>query len=332
MSFEIGSRYADGPPTVSVVIVNYNGKHFMEECLNSLFAKGFSKYSFEVIVVDNNSQDGSQELLRKFKKITFIESTVNTGFTGGNNLGAHSANGKYLLLLNNDTRIETSLDPLVDAIQDSEIGAVGCQLRYANGNLQFSMGFEHTPLRIILSWLGVEKKKIFPNIFRRLDTHTVNYANKYRSVDWVSGAVLLTSRDHWNALNGLDDSYFMYCEDVDYCKRLREIGKQIIYLSGSTVTHHEGAGRIWIGRRALLNTARSYFIYITKHYGATRGRATCFGLSAIFLMRSIVFKTAAVFGRRSASRELSADKSTGYKLAAISLLKAAMTGHPPSRS
>lgn len=333
MNFEAHSERTVDRPVVSVVIVNYNGKRFLNDCLDSLLTNGFKRYSFEIIVVDNCSQDGSQELLRNFPGIKYIESSVNTGFTGGNNIGAHAAKGDFLLLLNNDTRVETCLDPLVDAMSKSNIGAIGCQLRYGDGRLQFSVGYEHSPLRVVLSWLGLERKSFLPSIFRRIDTSPHHYSSEQdKSVDWVSGAALLTPKPVWDILGGLDDSYFMYCEDVDYCRRAREQGWKVVYQRDCIVTHYEGAGRAWIGCRALLNTSRSYFIYITKHYGPLRGRITCLCLSAIFLLRFMAFLAASHLQKTPSSRSLGIDKATAYKLAAQQLFLAAISGNAPTRS
>jgi GT2 family glycosyltransferase len=332
MNFEAHCKRAVDRPVVSVVIVNYNGKKFLTECLNSLLTKAFKKYSFEVIVVDNCSQDGSQDFLRTFPGITYIESTVNTGFTGGNNIGAHAAKGDFLLLLNNDTRIETCLDSLVETVIETDIGAIGCQLRYGDGRLQFSMGYEHSPWRIALSWLGLERKPSLPSVFRRMDTSPHHYTDQAKLVDWISGAVLLTPKRIWDELGGLDEFFFMYCEDVDYCRRVRDQGWKVLYRGDCIVTHYEGAGRTWIGCRALLNTSRSYFIYLTKHYGKLQGRITCLGLAVIFSLRFLVFQITSNSQSNPSLRKLRADKATAYKLAAQQLLNVAMSGKAPQRS
>jgi GT2 family glycosyltransferase len=332
MNFEAHSKRAADRPVVSVIVVNYNGKHFLPECLNSLLTQAFKKYSFEVIVVDNCSQDGSQDFLRTFPGITYIESTVNTGFTGGNNIGAHAAKGDFLLLLNNDTRIETCLDSLVDGITQTDVGAIGCQLRYGDGRLQFSMGYEHSPWRIVLSWLGLERKPFLPSVFRRMDTSPQHYNDQETFVDWVSGAALMTPKRIWDELGGFDESYFMYCEDVDYCRRVRDQGWKVAYHGSCMVTHYEGAGRAWIGCRALLNTSRSYFIYLTKHYGKLQGRITCLGLAAIFSLRFLTFQLTSNSQSNPSLENVRTDKANAYKLAAQQLFHVAMSGNVPLRS
>lgn len=112
MSIEAHVTPSADRPLVSIIVVNFNGKQFLTECLNSAFDKAFKKYPFEIVVVDNCSQDGSQQIpLRARPDITYIESDTNTGFTGGNNLGVRAAKGELVFLLNNDTRVETCLDP-----------------------------------------------------------------------------------------------------------------------------------------------------------------------------------------------------------------------------
>jgi GT2 family glycosyltransferase len=314
---------------VSVVIVNYNGKPFLEACLQAVSTVAFSKYRHEVVIVDNQSSDGSQAWLRQCQGITYIESPTNTGFTGGNNLGVKAAKGDVILLLNNDTRVESCLDSMVDELLSNQVGVVGCQLRYGDGRIQFSTGYEHTPLRIVLSWLGLEKRSGLPRIFRRLETNPTFYDSPHSAIDWVSGAALLTHTKLWRKLGGLDDNFFMYCEDVDYCRRVRLAGQRISYVSGARITHYEGAGKEWIGVNALLRTSRSYVLYVRKHFGAVRARLMATGLSTLFLTRALAFQLKSVFKRQADARRIQASKADAYAKAGTQLMLCALTGQTP---
>ena len=312
-------------PDVSVLIVNYNGLRFLDECLESI-KTAFSRYSYEVVVVDNASSDGSQACLQARSDIRYIESLENTGFTGGNNLAARSARGKVLLLLNNDTRIEGQLDSLIDQALAEQVGAAGSRLVYSDGRTQFSVGFHHRPLRLVLSWLGLEKKHRLPSIFRRMETDPAYYEQSHTSVDWVSGACLATRREIWERLGGFDEAFFMYCEDVDYCLRVRNSGFKVAFVAETCVTHYEGAGRPWIGGMALQRTGRSYLIFTQKHFGSYFAKLVGFSLAMLFTLRSMVFALVGLYSFDRQNKGQWRDKSESYGRVAMRLLSACIFG------
>ncbi|MDR2924693.1 MAG: glycosyltransferase family 2 protein [Azoarcus sp.] len=307
-------------PDVSVVIVNFNGMNFLEKCLDSL-STAFERYTFETIVIDNASTDGSQYYLRERKDIQYIESLENLGFTKGNNRAIDSsAHGKIILLLNNDTRIESCLDPLIDFALKEDAGAVGCRLIYGDGRPQFSVGLDHTPLRLVLSWIGLEKYFWLPSIFRRVQTNSVFYKISHFGVDWISGACLATRRDIWESIKGFDENFFMYCEDVDYCLRVRKLGKKNAYLSSVTVTHYEGAGKDWVGRMALLRTVHSYKNYYLKYYSSIVSKITFFSLSCVFHIRALAFLVKSLFSHGK-NKLIAKEKSFAFYEGANKLLE-----------
>ncbi|MGH9878910.1 MAG: glycosyltransferase family 2 protein [Nitrososphaerales archaeon] len=301
---------------LSIIIVNFNGKNFLEDCLQSI--REHVQFEHEVIVVDNASTDGSVEYLRgNFPDVKLIVSPENRGFTGGNNLGAQEAKGRYLLLLNNDTVVTSSLDPLIEMMQrEPAIGALGCNMVYGDGRLQESVGYEHTALRILLSWMPIARM-LPDNLARRTVPATSNFYQKDAvEADWISGAFLITPLLLWHRLGGLDENYFMYIEDVDYCRRVHDEGLRVMYSNLVKITHFEGGGRSWIGRRAVLNTADSYVIYARKFYGVL-GRIsirTIFPL--IFLARAMSHWFMHVMGHDVDG----VDKATAFRAAAWSLL------------
>lgn len=311
---------------VSVLIVNYNGLRFLDECLASV-KTAFNRYTYEIVLVDNASSDGSQTFLRDRTDIQYVESSENLGFTGGNNLAGRHAQGKVLLLLNNDTRIERNLDKLIDQAMADQVGAAGSRLVYGDGRLQFSVGFHHRPIRLVLSWLGLEKMHWLPSIFRRVQTDPSFYDQSHVAVDWVSGACLATRRDIWERLGGLDEAFFMYCEDVDYCLRVRNAGYQIPFVAESLVTHYEGAGRPWIGKAALQRTARSYSIYLAKHHDIRIARAASLALASVFFMRAMAFGVLALKPSAEQQRkQVVNDKLNAYLVVACQFLKQALSG------
>ncbi len=279
----------ENKPVLSVVIVNYNGMKFLDDCLSSLHAN--LSGTFEVIVVDNNSGDESVAWLKENHSwVKLIRSVRNLGFTGGNNLGARFARGEYLLLLNTDTVVQTSLEPMLDLMRrNPSIGALGCTLQYGNGRLQESAGYAHTLSRLICSWLPL--KQVFPRarIFRRTVFATsALYDQPLASVAWVSGACLLTPLALWRRLGGFDESYFMYVEDVDYCRRVTDTGHTVAYSSCARVTHLEGAGRAWLGRRAVLHSTDSYLTFARKYFQPWERIVLRTLLPAVFASRAAV--------------------------------------------
>lgn len=308
---------------LSIIIVNYNGQHLLNDCLASVKSHT-SNISNEIIVVDNASQDGSSEWLEKYHPmVQLIRSPKNLGFSGGNNLGATQAQGKYILLLNNDTVVRSSFHAMLNLMEmSSTLGALGCQLQYGNGQLQESIGYEHTPLSLALSWSGLGSLFLGASLFRRT-VHRTNpiYKRNFAECAWVSGACLMTPRSLWEDLSGLDEKYFMYVEDVDYCKRVRLAGCSVAYTNDVLVSHYEGGGRLWIGQCALFNTVRSYQIYSDKFFSHFLGVIMRLLLSHIFVMRSFYFYLRFLLNLNVTEK----DKARAYFLAALRLVMARTT-------
>jgi GT2 family glycosyltransferase len=305
-------------PEISIIIVNYNGIKFLEDCIVSL-KNAFKNYTAEIIIIDNASTDGSYEWLEKRNDILFVPSEKNLGFTRGNNLAAEHARGRVLLFINNDTVVNTPMDYLIDQLADETIGMIGCQLVYGDQRQQFSMGYEHTPIRIVLSWLGFEKKHQLPKLFRRVETNPAEYLNDHNNVDWISGACFAIRQSVWKAVGGFDTRFFMYCEDVDLAARVRQLGLRVCYTPKCTVTHYEGAGRVWIGTTALLRTVNSYHLYTTKYYGKMGAIFTSLMLSGVFFARATGYFLQAIFNTEKS--KVQHDKSSGYAQAGTKLLK-----------
>ncbi len=292
-------------PLLSIIIVNYNGEKLLIDCIRSI--QKFVDYNYEIIVVDNASSDNSIGLLQQhFPSVKIIKNKSNIGFAAGNNIGVSKSEGKYILLLNNDTILLSPLSKLVDKFEiNSKIGVLGCTLRFDNYEVQPSFGYEHTPIRIILSWLISRKFSRIPNIFKRSENNTQRYYNKEQKVDWVSAAALFTKSDLWNRLQGMDEKYFMYIEDVDYCRRVRELDFDIIFSPDTEIIHLERGGKRYLNLSALLDTVISYIIYTKKYYSKISAILVRFGLSIIFLMRSIYYYFISVILKSNENREQS---------------------------
>jgi GT2 family glycosyltransferase len=298
-------------------MVNYNGLGFLPDCIDSL-KRAFERHSLEIVVVDNASSDGSQQWLRGREDIVYLESPENLGFTGGNNLGALHACGERLLFINNDTRVESLLDGLIDLLDDPAVGIAGCRLVYGDGRQQFSLGYDHTPARIFLSWLGLERFHRLPSLFRRQETDPSVYRQAKRDCQWVSGACFAIRADVWRRLEGFDTRFFMYCEDVDLCLRTRQAGLRVVYSPQSRVTHFEGAGKSWVGPAALRRSACSYLLFARKHYGALSASVLSLALGSLFLIRALAFLFMASVRRPGLTGWR--DKASGFRDVGLMLL------------
>lgn len=227
---------------VSIIIVNYNGFDLLKNCLTTLykFAEGFT---FETILIDNNSTEGEiEEVVKEFDTIILIKNNVNLGFSRANNLGLNLAAGKYVLFLNNDVFFtENSIKKIFDfAEENKEKSFIGCKLLNPDKSWQVSSANFTSILNFVSS-----------NFFLYLLFPSSSFFNKYYlqkknvnipiEVDYILGAFLFGSRELLLKLNGFDERFFFYAEDIDLCYRLKLIGGKTIFYPGTSVVHVGGA-------------------------------------------------------------------------------------------
>ncbi|MFH1239224.1 MAG: glycosyltransferase family 2 protein [bacterium] len=224
---------------ISIIIVSYNSKVFLQNCLESLYktTDGLQK---EIILVDNASKDDSMSFVRAgFPQVKIIENTANYGFATANNVGAKVATGKYLLFLNPDTTVrETAIKEMIELMrQEPDAGAIGAKLLNSDGSLQLSCR-EFYSLRTILLSRTPLKRIARLGRFLRQNLMADWDHNKPRKVDWVLGACLLTTRQIMEKVGYFDDQYRLYFEDMDLCYRLNKAGYSTYYCPISVVFHH----------------------------------------------------------------------------------------------
>ncbi len=229
---------------LSIIIVNYNTRELTFQCLNSIFSKK-SKVSFEVVLIDNGSTDRIDEVIKKkYPKVIFERSEINTGFTGGNNLGLKKAHqSKYYLLLNSDTQVvDNSLDTFVAAAERNKFGISSCKLIFENRKFQPNAGDLPTLFPVLFWLFGVDdicrKLRILTPSFHQVDS---SYYQDGQEVGWVQGAAMLIRDDVYQKIGLLDDQIFMYCEDVDYCWRARQKKFKIGWTDQAEIIHYGGA-------------------------------------------------------------------------------------------
>jgi N-acetylglucosaminyl-diphospho-decaprenol L-rhamnosyltransferase len=282
---------------LSILIVNFNGKEFFGACFESI--RKYVTVPYELIVVDNASNDGSVSYLKQHHPIVrVVANPINSGFTVGNNLAAKKARGRYLLLLNNDTIIRSPVDSLITLMEsNTEIGVMGCRLTYSDGRQQESVGYIPNVFSLVFSWTPLAR--LFPRsaTFRRtIPAGSPIYEQVSCDVEWVSGAFLLTRTDLWHQLDGLDEHYFMYMEDTDYCRRVRAVGHKVLYSAACEVIHFEGAGRSWIGEHAVINSTNSYLIYVKKFNGTVAVLILRTFLAQVFVFRGLAHLFTSLLG------------------------------------
>lgn len=245
---------------ISVVIVNYRGWKALDECLNSLQVIVSSNLTFEVIVVDNFSDDGQFSTFEnKYSNFKFVENSGNNGFSDGCNLGASKAVGKYLLFLNPDTTINLgSLETLLQtSIANPEIGILSC-LQINENNSYYN---QKNLFPAFGRFFGVSRifyRKIFK---KELQNRFENQSDLFFP-DWVTGALIFISKGWFNKINGWNEDYWLYFEDVDLCKKVVQNGGKVAVTRKTTIFHkHGGASRINIKTKALTKTE----VIISKH-------------------------------------------------------------------
>ena len=218
---------------LSVVILNYNVKYFLELCLKSV-EEAIISMDAEIIVIDNNSSDESCEMIReKFPNLTLISNTDNVGFAKANNQGVAIAKGEYVCILNPDTVVgEDSFTKLLDfARTKSKLGAIGCKLIDGSGAF-LPESKRNIPI------VKIAMQKLFGNDTKYYASH-VN-ENESGKVDVLVGAFMFMKRDVYNQVDGFDEDYFMYGEDIDLSYKLIKRGLDNYYFGETTCIHYKG--------------------------------------------------------------------------------------------
>lgn len=263
---------------LSIIIVNYNVKYFLEQCLHSAL-KASKNISTEIFVVDNNSVDGSAQLIReKFPQINFIENRENVGFSKANNQAIRQAKGKYILLLNPDTIVEEdTFSKVVDFMnRNPEAGGLGVKMIDGKGAfLPESKRGLPTPWVAFYKMFGISK--LFPNS-KKFGKYHLSYLNEneIHEVDVLAGAFMLLRKKTLDKIGLLDETFFMYGEDIDLSYRITLGGYKNYYYPETTIIHYKGEST----KKGSLNYVKMFYnamiIFAQKHFSG--GRATFFSL------------------------------------------------------
>ncbi|MBI3958806.1 MAG: glycosyltransferase family 2 protein [Chloroflexi bacterium] len=254
---------------VSVVLLNYNTRDLTLDSL-ARFASAAQALGWQVIVVDNASTDGSTEAVAAyFPAVTVVRLIENRGYAAGNNQGLEVATGEAVILLNSDVLVGIEqLQALVDYLKaNPEVGAVSAGLRTAEGAAQaFTFGGDPSLLYLLRRGIG--------RLFRLSPLHDWAVTEPL-TVDWVSGACLCVRREVIEQIGGLDENFFLYFEDVDWCRRMRLAGWRVVYNPRVQVVHLGGQSQP-ARRVANRQYGESLRLYYRKWYG--EALAECVGL------------------------------------------------------
>jgi len=253
---------------LSICIVNYQARDYLNNCLRSIIANS-PQGDYEIIVVDNGSTDGSVKLLQAdFPKVTIIENPANLGFTAPMNQALRRASGQSLLLLNPDTLIHPqAFDRLIAFMQEHlQVGICGPKVLNTDGSLQAPCRRgESRPWAVISYFLGLHR--LFPNS-RLFGGYLLNYMGEdvTHEVAGVAGSCMLIRRQVVDQIGYLDERFFAYQEDADYCFQARRAGWQVYYLPTAQVTHFGGEGGSRVQPyRSIYAWHRSYWLYYRKN-------------------------------------------------------------------
>lgn len=284
---------------LSIIIVNYNVRYFLEQCLLSVY-RSACHFPFEVIVVDNQSADDSLAMLqRKFPQVKVIANTDNVGFSKANNQAIREAAGDYVLLLNPDTVIpEDMLQKCADFL-DAHPGAGGLGVKMYDGSGQFlpesKRGFP-SPVAAFAKMSGLAR--LFPNS-KTFGQYHLSYLSpdETHEVDVLSGACMFLRKQTLDKTGLLDEDYFMYGEDIDMSYRIQQAGYKNYYFAGTSIIHFKGEST----KKGSLNYVRVFYnamiIFANKHITGTRGALLRFLLSIAIYFRAVVAVMQQLFGR-----------------------------------
>lgn len=257
---------------LSIIIVNYNVKHFLEQCLCSV-QKAVAGMQAEVIVADNNSSDNSVQYLQdRFTSVKFIANNENHGFAKACNQGLAEAKGKYVLFLNPDCIVpEDCFQKCIDFLnQHPDAGGLGIKMLDGKGRfLKESKRSFPSPMTSLYKLIGLAR--LFPRskTFSRYHLGHLN-ENENHEVDVLAGAFMLLKKEVLDKTGGFDETFFMYGEDVDLSYRIQKAGYKNYYFSGSSIIHFKGEST----RKGSMNYVRMFYnamsIFVKKHYGGSR--------------------------------------------------------------
>lgn len=249
---------------ITIIIVSWKVKDLLDKCLASIkTARG--NYQLEIFVVDNGSADGTVEMIReKYPEVKLLASQENLGFAKANNLALSQAKGEFVLLLNPDTEITAdNLEQSVKFISSHpKCGAMGPKMRYCDGRLQPSVRRLPTLWPIILMLLKIPKLLPRLKAIEKYLAKDFDY-DKAQAVEQIMGAYMFLPQAVISEVGNLDERFFIWFEEVDYCRRLKDAGYEIWYNPAVAIVHHGGKS---FAQQAMIANQRIFFLSAMKYF------------------------------------------------------------------
>ena len=279
------------PPAVSIVIVNWNTRGLLRDCLRSITAQ--TRASHEVIVVDNASRDGSAAMVTaEFPDVVLIDNADNRGFAGANNQGLRIARGENLLLLNPDTIVlNGAIDRMLGWLAaHPDVGCVGCQVLEGPCVIQRTCFADPGAVNLIIVELGLLRLGRWIGFLGRPWYADWNRRSQ-RDVDVVSGMFMLVPRRVLEEVGVLDDAFFIYAEEADWCRRIRLAGWRCVFAPEAQIIHLDGGSKSTTQVRSKMHIQmqKSHLIYVRKHEGSLAHATVKAMLVISALLRGLIF-------------------------------------------
>ncbi len=273
---------------LSVIIVSWNVRPLLRRCLSSVI-EGCARDALacDIVVVDNASTDGSTDMVRKhFPSVHLMANDSNLGFTRGNNVGIARSQGRYILLLNPDAEVtKDALGAMVSYMDaHGDVGALGPKVLFPDGRTQPSRRRFPTMVTAFLESTVLQQWFSHNRVLSRyyvLDRSE----DEEQDVDWVIGACLLIRRQAWKEVGPLDEDFFMYSEELDWCHRAKRAGWRVAYLPSAVVIHYEGQSSIQVVPARHIYFQGSKVLYFRKHHGILASETL-----RIFLLATYVYQ------------------------------------------
>lgn len=288
-------------PSVSIIIVNYNSSEYLVKCLDSIARLEKTHFVLDkIVVVDNASDQRNRYMLKERKEIHLIKNNKNEGFAKACNQGADETDSDYLLFLNPDTILfEETLDQSVECYEkqkNKRIGVLGVQILNENNEITKTCSRFPKNFYFFAKCMGINRIVHSWNQFMLEWDH-----RESQKVDEVIGAYFFVSRDIFQLLNGFDERFFVYYEEVDFCYRLKQKGYYSYYYADTAIVHSEGGASKNVKSLRLFYELRSRILYMQKHKGRRRTRITIYLIKLEYLSRWVYLK---IQGNHHGTQEL----------------------------
>ncbi len=289
------------PVDVSIVIVNWNTRDILRDCLRTIYEQT-RHVEFEVIVVDNASQDGSARMVRSdYPQAVLLANETNVGYAAANNQGIRAARGRYVLVLNSDTLIlDAAIDRMVEfADGHPRAGVLGCRVRHPDGTLQPTCFMFPSVFNSFLATFYLNK--LFPRS-RLFGREAMSWWDRsdVREVQVVTGCFMLIRKEALDEVGLMDERFFMYAEETDWCYRFGKAGWQVMFTPVAEIVHLGGQSTAQRSEEMLVQLRLSILRFVRKNQGRAAGAVVCLNTILFLALRIPVWVVIRVLvpGRR----------------------------------